>query len=96
MLSALNIEKLGGGRAWGDKAMCRQCVRSTTESHDCHVMLTDVNIDVVLVLGALLAELHEPLLGAQRRLELTLHTAPSLVLSGQKLPHLPTPLGGHT
>ncbi len=60
------------------------------------MMLTDVNVDVVLILCALLTQLHESLLGAQRRLELILHIAPSLVLGGQELPHLPTSLGGHT
>ena len=60
---------------------CRWYERST-ESHDTHTTLTNVNIDVVLILCPLFAELHESFLGAQGGLELILHVAPGLVLRG--------------
>ena len=60
------------------------------------MMLTNINIDAVLILRPLLTELHKSLLGAQGGLELILHIAPSLVLRGQELPHLTTPLWRHT
>ena len=43
------------------------CILYMTDagSHDSHVMLTDINIDVVLILRPLLTELHEALLGSQ-------------------------------